>query len=60
MICHLPSNFSNVNMSVKRDPVQLSISRRTFAIVPTMSISEMRDLIPVAGPFRHSNRRAPG
>ena len=44
---------------LKRNPVQLSISRRTLAIVPTTSIPAMRDLIPVAGPFLSFQSNSP-
>ena len=50
MIFHSPFSLRSVNMSVKRDPDQLSISSRTVAIVPTTSIAAICDLIPAAGP----------
>ena len=37
--------------SVKRCPVQLSVSRRTLAAVPTTSMLVKRLWMPVAGPF---------
>jgi hypothetical protein len=44
-------DFHEIEKSVKRCPVQLSVSRRTLATVPTTSMLVKRLWMPVAGPF---------
>src|SRR5690554_2084596 len=51
MIFHSPFIFNRLKQSVNRWPVQLSISKRAVATVPTISILVMRYMRSLAGPF---------